>query len=152
MSILAWEPVGTAWACYIQIGPNNDPLYVEHSKTLLHFYNRKTRNKEVTRATEKRSTRTLSTKALRSEADIWACTHTPKGTRFLCSVRRLLLTANVLSSSPILVTLMMEALNSSATSVLTKATLRSIPEDGILHSHRHENLKSYISTLVNYEK
>jgi hypothetical protein len=27
---------------------------------------------------------------------------------------------------------------------LTRATLRNIPEDGILHSHRRENLKSYI--------
>jgi hypothetical protein len=30
------------------------------------------------------------------------------------------------------------------TSVLTRATRRNIPEDTILHSHRRENLKSYI--------
>jgi hypothetical protein len=40
-------------------------------------------------------------------------------------------------------TLMKEAPNAFETAVLTRAILRNIPEDAILHSHRCENLKSY---------
>jgi hypothetical protein len=52
--------------------------------------------------------------------------------RISAGVHQLLVTANVVPSSLILFTLMMEAICCSETSVLTRSTRRHIPEDVIL--------------------
>jgi hypothetical protein len=64
---------------------------------------------------------------------------------FLCSVLRLLVTANVVSSLPILVPLMMEAIHSFETSVLKS----NIPEDGILPVYLIARIHLLTALLLN---
>jgi hypothetical protein len=77
-----------------------------------------------------------------------AVTSNRRALRRNTNCHRLLVTASVVPGSPILVTQMKEALSSSETSVLTRTTRHNIPENAIFHSHRPENLKSYISKAV----
>jgi hypothetical protein len=67
---------------------------------------------------------------------------------FLCSVLRLVVTANVAPSSSILVTLIMEVIRSSKTLVLTRATQCNIPEEGILHVKIYFNSLKYIKIFM----
>jgi hypothetical protein len=55
--------------------------------------------------------------------------------------------ANIVPSSPILVTLIIEVILSSETSVLTRVTLRNILEDGILHDLIFCSLRIFASDL-----
>jgi hypothetical protein len=61
----------------------------------------------------------------------------------LSTVLRLLLTANVVHTSPTLVTQMMEAKRSSETIVLTRGTRRNIPKDGSLQKQTFNPQANY---------
>jgi hypothetical protein len=68
---------------------------------------------------------------------------------FLRSVRRMLVRANVVTSSSILATLMKEALGSSETLVLTRVTRRNVPEDTIIQCFSDFRLKDYREIYLN---
>jgi hypothetical protein len=53
-------------------------------------------------------------------------------------------------SSLILFTMMMKVIYSCKTSVLITNTWHHIPEDDILHSHSHGNLKSYTAYYASH--
>jgi hypothetical protein len=72
----------------------------------------------------------------------------PSALVFLRRVHRFLVTVNVVRSSLIFVTLIIEELGSSETPFITRTTLRNFPEDGILYIHRRKNLKFNISLAV----
>jgi hypothetical protein len=74
--------------------------------------------------------------------DVTPCSSCENHTVFLHSVLFLLVTA----SSLILVTLMMEAIPSTETSALTRATWHNIPEDSILFT----DLYLMSTTLAHY--
>jgi hypothetical protein len=78
-----------------------------------------------------------------------SCNQQPSHTmkEFLHSMRQVLVKANIVPSSPILVTLMMEAPSSSETSVLTRAMWCNILQGTILHSHCRKDLKCYIGFI-----
>jgi 3'-phosphoadenosine 5'-phosphosulfate sulfotransferase (PAPS reductase)/FAD synthetase len=69
-------------------------------------------------------------------------------TVFLCSMLRLLVTVNVVPSSPILTILTMEAVRSSVTSVLTRDTRHNISETAFFKPHAMRHLKTEFPFLL----
>jgi hypothetical protein len=57
-------------------------------------------------------------------------------------------TANVVPSSPVFVTQLMQSLRPSESSVLTRVTRHNNSDDGIIHSHRRGNLNLTYSCLL----
>jgi hypothetical protein len=71
---------------------------------------------------------------------------------FLHSMLQLLVTASIVPSSLIHVTLMMEAIHSSQTSVLTRATWHNISEDSFLYEyHACLHCRTVTWTWVNWD-
>jgi hypothetical protein len=68
------------------------------------------------------------------------------------SVLQLLVAANVVPRSPILVTLMMEAIRPSEKLVLTRATWRNIPEDGIQLEGKAITHSNLVNISLNLKK
>jgi hypothetical protein len=65
-------------------------------------------------------------------------------------MRPLLVTANIVPSSPILVILMMEALSFYKTSVLTRATWHNIPEEALLHHQYTRRSEFPTNSLIRF--
>jgi hypothetical protein len=69
---------------------------------------------------------------------------------FLRSLLQLVVTTNVVPSSLILFTLMMETIRSSEMPVLKRGTRHHIAENGILHCDLHDRLETYIPNPVQF--